>query len=82
MKFSLNSINGMFTFLKHCSICRPPILQATAVWLTYGRGFENAQVDGRDELESDSGSNLGFAPANSSAPKSPEEINMDKFHLV
>ena len=62
---------------------RPPILHATSVWLTYGRGFENVESEAKDESESDSGSNFGQGPTNASAAaKTSDDINTERFHLV
>jgi len=71
------------TFHSYCSI-RPPILQASSVWLTYGRGFENVQneevKDDGDNVDGSSG--LGLGQGNAVPNKTPDVINTDRFHLV
>jgi hypothetical protein len=63
---------------------RPPILHAAAVWLTYGRGFENvsAEVKDDDDDESAGASGISYTAANAAASKTPDQINTDRFHLV
>jgi len=58
-----------------------PILQAAAIWLSLGGGFDNVAME-KTELDVTGSANIGLGAANASASKEPEEINTDRFHLL
>lgn len=61
----------------HYKATWPPILQATAVWLSYGQGFERVcQEEEEDEEEMNNKKGGGGKRAG------PDEINSDRFHLL
>lgn len=51
----------------------PPILQAAAVWISYGHGFDSSpsSTEDADDHEGDA-----------SKKPAPEEVNADRFHLL
>ncbi|TRY62849.1 hypothetical protein TCAL_08197 [Tigriopus californicus] len=59
----------------------PPILEAVAIWLTYGQGFENVQKE-KSDLDVQGSANLGIGPANAAANKNADDINKDRFYLL
>eukprot|EP00095_Tigriopus_kingsejongensis_P009914 maker-scaffold1364_size45483-snap-gene-0.13 protein:Tk09914 transcript:maker-scaffold1364_size45483-snap-gene-0.13-mRNA-1 annotation:"heat repeat-containing protein 5b" len=65
----------------HYRVTWPPILEAAAIWLTYGHGFDNVQKE-KSDMDVEGSANLGIGPANASASKSAENINTDRFYLL
>lgn len=59
----------------------PPILEAAAIWLTYGQGFENVQKE-KSDLDVQGSANLGIGPANAAINKNADDINKDRFYLL
>ena len=58
-----------------------PILKASAIWLTYGQGFDDVQA-GKSDSDVEGSANLGIGPANAATNRNPEDINKDRFFLL
>ena len=59
---------------KHYKATWTPILEAAAVWLTYGGGFDN-MAESEEVEEADEA-------ANAAVKSSPEDVSRDRFHLL
>ncbi len=58
----------------------PPILQAAAIWLSYGLGFASTTTSPRQD--NDAAAASASDDQKESDNKSPEEINKDRLHLL
>jgi len=58
-----------------------PILNASAIWLSKGEGFENVSAE-KIELDVTGSANIGLGPANATSSGDPEEINRSRFNLL